>query len=96
MKRKTHIVVLCMIMILSLVGCSSPKQASDRNSIDILDSTYDDILDDAKGSTVNYYGYGGNEVMNKWFDSYVIPQMKKKYDVTVKRVGMNIDDIINN
>ena len=95
MKRKTHIVVLCMIMILSLVGCSSPKQASDRNSIDILDSTYDDILDDAKGTTVNFYGYGGNEVMNKWFDTYVIPQMKEKYDINVKRVGMNIDDIMN-
>lgn len=95
MKRKTHIVVLCMIMILSLVGCSSPKQASDRNSIDILDSTYDDILDNAKGTTVNFYGYGGNEVMNKWFDTYVIPQMKEKYDINVKRVGMNIDDIMN-
>ncbi len=95
MKRKTNILVLCMIMILSLVGCSSNKQASGSDSIDILDSTYDDILDDAKGTTVNFYGYGGNEVMNKWFDTYVIPQMKEKYDINVKRVGMNIDDIMN-
>lgn len=33
--------------------------------------------------------------MNKWFDTYVIPQMKEKYDIKVKRVGMNIDDIMN-
>ena len=26
---------------------------------------------------------------------YVIPQMKEKYDIKVKRVGMNIDDIMN-
>ena len=33
--------------------------------------------------------------MTKWFDTYVIPQMKEKYDIKVKRVGMNIDDIMN-
>ena len=33
--------------------------------------------------------------MNKWFDTYVVPQMKEKYDIKVKRVGMNIDDIMN-
>ena len=33
--------------------------------------------------------------MNKWFDSYVVPQMKEKYDINVKRVGMDIDQIMN-
>ena len=31
-----------------------------------------------KGTTRNFYGYGGNEVMNKWFDTYVVDQMKEK------------------
>ena len=33
--------------------------------------------------------------MNKWFDSYVVPQMKEQYDINVKRVGMDIDQIMN-
>ena len=96
MKKKNYTVILCIMMILSLVGCSKSQKTSDTNSnINILDNSYDEILKNAKGTTVNFYGYGGNEVMNKWFDTYVIPQMKEKYDIKVKRVGMNIDDIMN-
>ena len=50
-------------------------------SIDRLGRNYDEILEKAKGTTVNFYGYGGNEVMNKWFDTYVVDQMKEKYDI---------------
>ena len=92
MKKKIYTVILCMMMVLSLVGCSKSQKPNDTN---ILDASYDEILKSAKGTTVNFYGYGGNEVMNKWFDTYVIPQMKEKYDIKVKRVGMNIDDIMN-
>ncbi len=96
MKRKIYIVLLCMMMISSLVGCSKSQKSNDINSnTNILDTSYDEILKSAKGTTVNFYGDGGNEVMNKWFDTYVIPQMKEKYDIKVKRVGMNIDDIMN-
>lgn len=92
MKTRFLSILLCIVMVISLVGCSkTPK----TNDINILDSTYEEILEAAKGTTVSFYGYGGNEVMNKWFDNYVIPQMKEKYDVNVKRVGMNIDDIMN-
>ena len=82
MKKKIYIVLLCMMMILSLVGCSKSQKSNDANSnTNILDTSYDEILKSAKGTTVNFYGYGGNEVMNKWFDTYVIPQMKEKYDI---------------
>ncbi|SCI20019.1 ABC transporter substrate-binding protein [Romboutsia sp. 1001713B170207_170306_H8] len=94
MKRKL-LSLLCVVLAIavSLVGCTS-KTSTDKN-ISILDSNYDEILEKAKGTTVTFYGYGGNEVMNKWFDSYVVDQMKEQYDITVKRVGMNIDEILN-
>lgn len=91
MKQKICL-LMCLILSITFVGCSKPTNESKSN---ILESNYEEILESAKGSTVSFYGYGGNEVMNKWFDTYVIPQMKEKYDVTVKRVGMNIDDILN-
>lgn len=94
MKKKIYIILLCMMIV--LVGCSKSQKTNDtNNNKNILESSYDEILESAKGTTVNFYGYGGNEVMNKWFDSYVIPQMKEKYDIKVNRIGMNIDDIMN-
>ena len=75
-----------------MVGCSSN---SAKNTEDILNKDQKEIEKLAKGSTVNFYGWGGNEVLNKWFDTYVIPNMKEKYDISVKRVGMDIDTIMN-
>ncbi|RDY26343.1 ABC transporter substrate-binding protein [Romboutsia weinsteinii] len=90
--KKRLLSMLCIILTISLVGCSKP---STTEEINVLESSYEEILESAKGSTVNFYGYGGDEVMNKWFDSYVVKQMKERYDITVKRVGMNIDEILN-
>lgn len=90
--KKIITLVLCMFLTISLAGCSNKETKSSEN---ILNNNYEEILESAKGSSVNFYGYGGDEVMNKWFDTYVIPQMKEKYDITVKRVGMDIDNILN-
>lgn len=87
--------IIALVMTLSLifmVGCSSN---STKNTEDILNKDQKEIEKLAKGSTVNFYGWGGNEVLNKWFDTYVIPNMKEKYDISVKRVGMDIDTIMN-
>ena len=93
--KKKLLSMLCIMLTISvaLVGCS--KKAEIANNVTVLESNYDEVLEKAKGTTVNFYGYGGNEVMNKWFDTYVVDQMKEKYDITVKRVGMNIDQILN-
>ena len=45
MKKKIYIVLLCMMMILSLVGCSKSQKSNDANSnTNILDTSYDEIL----------------------------------------------------
>lgn len=90
---KKIISMLCILLTITMTGCQ--KESSTSNNINVLDSNYEQILENAKGTTVNFYGYGGDEVMNKWFDTYVVKEMKTKYDITVKRVGMNIDEILN-
>ncbi|UWD49047.1 ABC transporter substrate-binding protein [Clostridioides difficile] len=94
MKKRILTILLCLGLVFGLVGCSNNDKKEEPQK-DILKSSNEEILKSAKGTTVNFYGYGGNEVMNKWFDSYVIPKMKKDYDITVKRVGMDIENILN-
>ncbi|WP_042276694.1 ABC transporter substrate-binding protein [[Clostridium] dakarense] len=89
--KKRVLIFLCILLTISLAGCSNKLVSN----IDISNSSYEEILKAAKGSTVNFYGYGGDEVMNKWFDTEVIPQMKEKYDIKVKRIGMDIENILN-
>ena len=33
--------------------------------------------------------------MNAWLDSFVAPRMKERYGITLRRVGMNIQEILN-
>ena len=79
--KKTIVSILSVVMTLSLVGCS--KSSNNVEEAKVSDKSYEELVEEAKGSSVNFYGYGGDEVMNKWFDSYVVPQMKEQYDINV-------------
>ena len=57
--------------------------------------SFDDMKKEAKGSTVTFYGWGGDEVLNKWLDDVFAPDMKEKYDIKMERVPMDIDQILS-
>lgn len=58
-------------------------------------TSFEDAVESAKGKTVSFYGFGGSEKANLWVDEVVAPAMEAKYDIKVKRVPMNIEDIMN-
>ncbi len=83
----------------SLVGCSasntSASTSSTANNSANLDITnWNSICSAAKGQSVSFYGWGGSEVRNQWLDTDVATALKEKYDITLKRVPMGIDDIL--
>ena len=57
--------------------------------------SFDELLERAKGSTVTFYGWGGDELLNRWLDEVFAPTMKEKYDITMERVPMDIDQILS-
>ncbi len=105
--KNYKIFLAILLSLFMVVGCSKPAPKTDEQSkvqtektTDAKDtasnetsSDWNEILEKAKGKTVNFYGWGGDDKRNEWIDSYLIPIMKDKYDVTVNRVGMDIDEI---
>lgn len=68
----------------------------DNETSDVLSEVnYDEIVKKAEGTSVNLYGWGGDDKRNEWLDDYIIPKMKEDYDIDVNRVGMDIDEILN-
>ena len=55
---------------------------------------FDALLAEAKGQTVNFYGWGGDDRLNQWLDGYYAEYLKKNYDITLNRVPMGIEDIL--
>lgn len=57
--------------------------------------SWKEVLREARGTTVNFYGWGGDPRINTWLDEVVAPRLEEEYGVTFRRVGMNIDEILN-
>lgn len=101
MKKRILASLLCAVMVFSMAACSGNNQSSDDNSAAESTSvakeeevSFDDLVEEAKGSTVTFYGWGGDDLLNAWLDDYFAPRMKEKYDITMERVPMDIEDIL--
>ena len=90
MKKRIMALFLCIAMLLTLVACGSKGEEADIEGM-----TFDELVETAKGSTVTFYGWGGDDLLNAWLDDYFAPRLKEKYDITLERVPMNIEDVLS-
>ena len=81
--------MLALLLTLSMTACVSTKPEYDLSTTE-----WDQIVADAKGTTVTFYGWGGDENRNNWLNTTVADYVKEHYDITLEVVGMNIDDIL--
>lgn len=96
MKKKLILfLVITVFSTFALMGCGGGQDQSvkEEGQFD-ANADYSVILEQAKGSTVSFYGWGGDEERNKWLDTAVAPALKEKYDITLERVPMDIDQIL--
>lgn len=89
--RKAVLIFITLTLIIGITACGQQKVAQ----YNLSEKNWDVVLEEAKGTTVNFYGYGGDQKTNNWIDTYLSNELKEKYDITINRVGMNIDEILN-
>ncbi|MBT9153594.1 MAG: hypothetical protein DDT39_00251 [Firmicutes bacterium] len=86
---KTITIVLMIAALLALtVGCAARPEATKGPS------SFDAALRSARGKTVTFYGWGGSAAVNNWFDNVVAPSLLSEFGITLRRVPMNIDEIL--
>jgi len=73
-----------------LAGCAASGTAETFDP----SADFDAIKSQAEGTTVTFYGWGGDEQRNTWLDTVVTPEVKEKYGITLVRVPMDIDQIL--
>lgn len=98
MKKRILSILLVAAMMLSLVACGNKEEKNDAEEekvVSVEEMSFDEMKEAAKGTTVTFYGWGGDEVLNKWLDDVFAPQMKEKYDITMERVPMDIDQVLS-
>ena len=75
--KKIIAILMTLIMMLSMVACSKSSDIA----MNVDNMKWEEILEESKGSTVTFYGWGGDEDLNAWLDNVFAPKMKEKYDI---------------
>ena len=57
--------------------------------------TYEQAVENARGTTVKFYMWGGSAPINGWVDGYVTETVKKKFGITLNRVPMDASVFVN-
>lgn len=105
MNKKTLLSLISIAMVVFLLaGCNGNNDKSKTTNSDELhlssqsfdpNKDFKEIIEEAKGQAVSFYGWGGDEDRNKWLNQTLAPILKEKYDITLEVVGMDIDDILS-
>lgn len=97
MKKRIVTAMLAAAMTVSLAACgtSGQEETQTEDSTALEDMSFDEMVEEAKGSTVTFYGWGGDENLNEWLDNEFAPVMKEKYDITMERVPMDIEQVLS-
>lgn len=80
--------ILLVILIALLISTAASAE-------DIQQLSWSEIAENADGTTINFYMYGGNRRVNNWIDTFVAENLKEKYNLHLHRVPMGPDDYLN-
>lgn len=91
--RKLLALLLAFTLLFSFTGCG--QEQSGTQELDLSSAEWDEIVEAARGTTVTFYGWGGDENRNNWLNTTVADYVKEHYDIALEVVGMDINDILS-
>ncbi|MBO2942836.1 ABC transporter substrate-binding protein [Paenibacillus sp. F411] len=92
MKKPMAALILWLSAAMILSSCSSGSLEVVRSAEDaslLSGSSWEQVVDEAKGQQVNWYLWGGSDVINSYVDQTVGRVLKDEYGVTLKRIPVN-------
>ncbi|MBN9656160.1 ABC transporter substrate-binding protein [Halobacillus sp. GSS1] len=79
-----------LLAILFMAACSDTS----TNNKDWTEVSWDEIEEEAEGTEVRLYMWGGDEGINAYIDDYVTPQVEDEYGISLKRVPLDTPEIL--
>ncbi len=92
-----HAITWCLLCLyfLSFAGCTRDAKQEQKGSDSTMEKAFEELVAEARGTTVRFYMWGGSSHINAWVDGYVMDEMKRRYDIVVERVPMDATIMIN-
>lgn len=79
-----------MVLLMAWLGTAGAQRSNEQFADSAFAGmTWDEIVAEAAGQTVNMYMWGGSEVINSYVSGWAAEQLAAEYDITMNRVGVN-------
>jgi ABC-type uncharacterized transport system YnjBCD substrate-binding protein len=75
---------LLVVLALLVAACGGPA----ARSADPAKLPWDQVVAQAKGTTVNFFMWGGDDNINRYINEFVAQQLKQEYDITLKQTPL--------
>ncbi len=93
MKKLLFILLTAMV---ALAGCGSAAgKKQEQTGSSLLEADWETVIEEAEGSEVHLFMWGGDDGINSYIDEWVTPALKKQHDITLKRHPMDTADFIS-
>lgn len=81
--RGPFLAVLLVALATLLVSCGGGSSGGAEAAPE--DRPFPELEEAARGTTVNFFMYGGDDATNAYVDGWISPRLKEEYDITLKR-----------
>lgn len=85
---------LCLYFVVMGLLCASCGNEPTIPETDIRQDSWTEIEQKAKGSTVTFMMWQGSPVINDYINNYLVPTLKKKYDINLEISGGQGPEIV--
>ena len=93
MKFRIYVSLALIVALAMIAGCGG--SGGDLNPAG-EERPFPEIEEAARGTTVNFFMYGGDDATNAYVDEYVTPRLAEEYDVTLERTPVeDIAEVVN-
>ncbi|WP_241655971.1 ABC transporter substrate-binding protein [Halobacillus litoralis] len=82
--------MMVFFTLLLLSACGEPT----ANKTDWTNKNWKEIESNAEDTTVRMFMWGGDEGINQYIDEWIVPRLKKSYDITLERIPMDTPEIL--
>ncbi|MBE9077313.1 ABC transporter substrate-binding protein [Romeria aff. gracilis LEGE 07310] len=87
--RRRFLYLSATTTLATLAASCTGSQKSANTRFDPGATTWDEVVELARGTTVNWAMWGGSDQTNAYVDNWVADQLQTKYDVTLNRIPLN-------
>ncbi|AHY47321.1 ABC-type uncharacterized transport system periplasmic component [Rubrobacter radiotolerans] len=94
-RRLLLVVLLVAGMIFLLAACGGGTGSGDQASSD-GQRPFSALEREARGTTVNFFMYGGDDATNSYVDNFIAPRLEEEHGITVERTPVSdTADVVN-